>query len=116
MAGGGAAGCAKQGRGKGEPEVGERADMRAPADSECKREEGSAGAGGPRWFRGPEEERPAGFGWAARGRKTKKEKERWAGPRVEVRWVGFVFFFFFFPNPFQTLLNSHLLHVFKFKF
>jgi hypothetical protein len=34
-------------------------------------------------------------------------------------WVGFVFFFFFFKsisNQFQTLLNSNLLHLFKFKF
>jgi hypothetical protein len=50
--------------------------------------------------------------------KRKKEKERWAGPRVEVRWVGFVFFFFFFKsisNQFQTLLNSNLytnFHIF----
>jgi hypothetical protein len=40
---------------------------------------------------GPEVKRAA-----SEEKKTKKEKKkRWAGPQVEVRWVGFVFFFFF---------------------
>jgi hypothetical protein len=91
-------------RKRGRLEVGGDPDRRAPADSECEREEGSAGAGGPR---GPKAGRPAGFGWAGGGkkRKGKKKRGRWAGPRVE-RWVEFVFFLFkSFSNLFQTLFK-----------
>jgi hypothetical protein len=50
------------------------------------------------------------------GRGEKKER-RGDGPRgIGLGFVFFFFFFLFFSNPLQTLLNSHLLHVFKFKF
>jgi hypothetical protein len=53
---------------------------------------------------------------AGKKRKGKKKKRKvgWAAGR-EMGWVLF-FFLLFFSNPFQTLLNSNLLHVFKFKF
>jgi hypothetical protein len=41
---------------------------------------------------------------------------KWSGPAIG---LGFALSFFFFKsisNQFQTLLNSNLLHVFKFKF
>jgi hypothetical protein len=45
-----------------ELEVGGDTDRWGRPGSEWERERRGVG---PRWFRGPEEERPAGFGWAA---------------------------------------------------
>jgi hypothetical protein len=81
--------------GEGELEVEDKPDRWAPPVGKRERER----RGGGRWWAvGPEVERPAGFGWAG--------------------GLGLFFFFFFksISNQFQTLLNSNLLHLFKFKF
>jgi hypothetical protein len=73
-----------------------------------------------RWWAAWAESGEAGGVWMGRRRgkkrkgKKKKRKVGWAAGR-EMGWVLF-FFLLFFSNPFQTLLNSNLLHVFKFKF
>jgi hypothetical protein len=93
-------------------EVGGQPDRWAPPVGERERER----RGGGRWWAvGPEEGKRA----------TQEEKKqevgrgsRWAGGGLG-RLDRFCFFLFFFKSIsklFQTLLNSNLLHLFKFKF
>jgi hypothetical protein len=108
----------KAGRGAGEGENGRRRRVDSAG------EELEVGGDSDRWgWPGSEWERERRGSWAAlvswagrseaggvwmgcvRKENEKKEKERWAGPRVEVRWVGFVFSFSF-SNPFQTNFKS----------
>jgi hypothetical protein len=72
-----------------------------------------------RWWAAWAESGEAGGVWMGRrrGKKRKGKKKRrkvgWAAGR-EMGW--FFFLFQSFLNLFQTLLNSKLLHLFKFKF
>jgi hypothetical protein len=81
-----------------ELEVGGDTDRWGRPGSEWEREEGELGRAG---FVGRKKRGRRGLDGPREEGKRKKEKERWAGPRVEVRWVGFVFSFSF-SNPFQT--------------
>jgi hypothetical protein len=81
-----------------ELEVGGDTDRWGRPGSEWEREEGELGRAG---FVGRKKRGRRGLDGPREEGKRKKEKERWAGPRVEVRWVGFVFFSFFFQIHFK---------------